>query len=434
MTHAPNRRVLTVDDTPSIHDDYRKILGAIGEAGTQQKSLAAARAAFFGKDSAPKPAEAGATSFEITSALQGQEALEAVKLAVAEGRPYAVAFVDIRMPPGWDGVKTIQELWKADPALQCVICTAFSDYSWEQTVETLGRSDRLLILKKPFDPVEIRQLATALTEKWNSTAREFEARGEIMAKEAEARSYAASLETANQALRTSKASADRSAEIKRAFLERLTEDVGASLRDILDGLVQSGRTTGLEATLDRSQQLMETVARALDLTRLEQGTLGVELGPCDLFTLVEEATQVHRARAEAKGLSFEVSIAPEVPRQIECDGQRLAQVIDQLISNAVRFTEAGGVRISVHAEPSMTWSVARIRVDIEDTGDGIHPRETGSLFEPFAPKVAQKASSGSGLGLAVAKQVARLFGGDLSFDARPGGGTTFHLTFETKRL
>ncbi|MCA8980111.1 MAG: hybrid sensor histidine kinase/response regulator [Planctomycetes bacterium] len=399
MTHAPNRRVLTVDDTPSIHDDYRKILGAIGEAGTQQKSLAAARAAFFGKDSAPKPAEAGATSFEITSALQGQEALEAVKLAVAEGRPYAVAFVDIRMPPGWDGVKTIQELWKADPALQCVICTAFSDYSWEQTVETLGRSDRLLILKKPFDPVEIRQLATALTEKWNSTAREFEARGEIMAKEAEARSYAASLETANQALRTSKASADRSAEIKRAFLERLTEDVGASLRDILDGLVQSGRTTGLEATLDRSQQLMETVARA-----------------------------------EEQGLSFEVSIAPEVPRQIECDGQRLAQVIDQLISNAVRFTEAGGVRISVHAEPSMTWSVARIRVDIEDTGDGIHPRETGSLFEPFAPKVAQKASSGSGLGLAVAKQVARLFGGDLSFDARPGGGTTFHLTFETKRL
>jgi diguanylate cyclase (GGDEF)-like protein len=77
-----------------------------------------------------------------------------------------MAFIDMRMPPGWDGVKTIQQLWGKDANLQVVICTAYSDHSWEQITEQLGTTDRLLMLKKPFDAVEVAQLATALTEKW----------------------------------------------------------------------------------------------------------------------------------------------------------------------------------------------------------------------------------------------------------------------------
>ena len=85
--------------------------------------------------------------------------------------PYALAFVDMRMPPGWDGVETIQEIWKVDPRLQIVICTAHSDYSWDEVLGKLGVEDRLLILKKPFDNIEVAQLASALTTKWEMTRR-----------------------------------------------------------------------------------------------------------------------------------------------------------------------------------------------------------------------------------------------------------------------
>src|SRR5262249_3224420 len=94
------------------------------------------------------------------------QALEMVCRAIRDDQPYAMAFVDVRMPPGWDGIETVQHLWREYPELEVVICTAYSDYSWEEMVKEFGQSDRFLILKKPFDSVEVRQLAFALTGKW----------------------------------------------------------------------------------------------------------------------------------------------------------------------------------------------------------------------------------------------------------------------------
>ena len=86
--------------------------------------------------------------------------------AAEEGNPYALAFVDVRMPPGWDGVETIGQLWKCCPELQIVVCSAYSDYSWEEMIHQLGHSPNLVVLRKPFDNTEVLQLAHALTEKW----------------------------------------------------------------------------------------------------------------------------------------------------------------------------------------------------------------------------------------------------------------------------
>ncbi|MFJ7282845.1 putative bifunctional diguanylate cyclase/phosphodiesterase [Pseudomonas sp. NPDC099000] len=155
-----NRRILIIDDTPSIHQDFRKILGPDTEG---EQSLAGTEEALFGTQ---QPAR---LSFQLDSAYQGQEALEMVKRAQAEGRPYAMAFTDMRMPPGWDGLETIERLWKVDPHLQIALCTAFSDYSWEDMAERLEFGDQLLVLKKPFDSLEIRQMASALTWKWQMT-------------------------------------------------------------------------------------------------------------------------------------------------------------------------------------------------------------------------------------------------------------------------
>ncbi|MCS3837590.1 diguanylate cyclase (GGDEF)-like protein [Pseudomonas sp. JAI111] len=155
-----NRRILIIDDTPSIHQDFRKILGPDTE---DEQSLAGTEETLFGT---PKPDR---LTFQLDSAYQGQEALELVKRAQAEGRPYAMAFTDMRMPPGWDGLETVEQLWKVDPHLQIALCTAFSDYSWEEMAERLEYGDQLLVLKKPFDSVEIRQMASALTWKWQMT-------------------------------------------------------------------------------------------------------------------------------------------------------------------------------------------------------------------------------------------------------------------------
>lgn len=153
-----NRRILLIDDMPGIHSDFRKILEP-----AQTSALDAVEAALFGDTS---PQSDAPQAFALESAYQGEEGFQKAMAASQAGQPFSLAFVDMRMPPGWDGVQTIQELWKFDPRLQVVICTAYSDTSWESVLGTLKLSDRLLILKKPFDAIEVQQLARMLTDKW----------------------------------------------------------------------------------------------------------------------------------------------------------------------------------------------------------------------------------------------------------------------------
>ena len=150
------RRILIIDDNRTIHSDYRKIL----TPPESSRALAAAEASFFGESTRPK-----GIHYEVDSAFQGMEGLELVSRSIENNRPYDLSFVDMRMPPGWDGVETIEHLWQVDPDLQIVICTAFSDYSWSETAQRLSESDKFLILKKPFDNSEVAQLAASLTTK-----------------------------------------------------------------------------------------------------------------------------------------------------------------------------------------------------------------------------------------------------------------------------
>src|SRR5690606_11109810 len=152
-------RILIVDDMPSIHDDFRKILAP----PPARASLQALRAQLVGNTS---ETSASGENFELAHAQQGQEALAMVEESLAADRPFAVAFVDVRMPPGWDGIETIRHLWARDPNLQVALCTAFTDHSWASIVQQLGQTDRLLILKKPFDNIEVLQLTHALAAKW----------------------------------------------------------------------------------------------------------------------------------------------------------------------------------------------------------------------------------------------------------------------------
>ncbi len=188
-----NRRILIIDDNASIHADFRKVLGAQAEHSAQA-ALDVLEANLFGGDAAV-PAR---PSFEIDSAHQGKEGVEMVYQAQSQGRPYAMAFVDMRMPPGWDGLKTIERLWATDPEVQIVICSAHTDYDWTEVVQRLGHSDKLLVLRKPAEPIEVMQCATALCRKWENNRL---LRGHVLRLEDLVTTRTRGLEAANQQLR-----------------------------------------------------------------------------------------------------------------------------------------------------------------------------------------------------------------------------------------
>jgi diguanylate cyclase (GGDEF)-like protein len=162
-SNPPSRRILIIDDNAAIHHDFRKVLGVQADQSSQAV-LDLLEADLFGTP----VATAVRPNFEIDSAHQGQEGVKMAGQAVAEGRPYTMAFVDMRMPPGWDGLETIEHLWKTDPDVQVVICSAHTDYDWTEVVARLGHSDKLLVLRKPAEPIEVLQCATALSRKWEN--------------------------------------------------------------------------------------------------------------------------------------------------------------------------------------------------------------------------------------------------------------------------
>jgi len=213
MCADKNRRVLVIDDNRSIHDDFRKILSPVTDT---EEALDVTETELFGQ-----PTETVLqTRFEVDSAYQGEEGLLLIKRALDEGRPYAMAFIDVRMPPGWDGVETTRKIWEFDPNLQVVLCTAYSDYSWDDVFENLAHRDGLLILKKPFDSVEAFQLASALTEKWwlhQETRRKMEELEDRVAERT------GELQHSNHALQTEVAEHQRAAGMLRESNEKFLQ-------------------------------------------------------------------------------------------------------------------------------------------------------------------------------------------------------------------
>jgi CheY-like chemotaxis protein len=160
MTPQKNRRILVIDDNPAIHQDFRKVLGTVASTS----HLEADEKALFGDTN--RPASAAAAGYEIDGALQGSEGLEMVHRANRNKRPYAVVFADMRMPPGWDGVETIERILQVMPRVELCICSAYSDYSWHEVIRRVGRPS-LRMLRKPFDTYELLTVTSELTEKWH---------------------------------------------------------------------------------------------------------------------------------------------------------------------------------------------------------------------------------------------------------------------------
>ena len=241
-----NKRILIIDDNIDIHNDFRAILcPEKNDTSTLEKT----KTALFGHDSIPEK-----ENFELDSAFQGQEGLEKVIQAQSDEKPYAMAFVDVRMPPGWDGIETIEKIWQVQPELQVILCTAYSDYSWHEMTKQLKQTDRLLILKKPFDNMEVYQLACALTEKW-MLAQQAKLKQKDLERLVEQRTKQLAI-TLKEAEKTNEA-LHRSEQKYRSIFENSA--VAVTMLDEKERLVSWNKFTELLLAMDEKELLLKPV-------------------------------------------------------------------------------------------------------------------------------------------------------------------------------
>jgi signal transduction histidine kinase len=400
-----SRRILVVDDNRSIHEDFRKILQPDSEA----QSLDEARASLFGSE----PLLKALVQFDLDYADQGQSALALVQLARLEGRPYAMAFVDMRMPPGWDGLETIEHLWAADPEIQTVICTAYTDHSWDDIIQRLGHDDRLLILQKPFSSIEVSQLAASLTRKWD------------LARQAKQRLEAA--EAANIA--------------KSQFLANMSHEIRTPMNGII-GMSELLMRTTLD---DKQRRYMETLHKSgmallqvindiLDISKIEAGKLNLEAIAFDVRRLVNDVMELFSGPAEAKGLKL-IAVLPEMLLpEYEGDPVRIRQILTNLIGNAIKFTTRGQITLHITVDEDSV-STTTLCLQVQDTGIGIEPAVQEKLFMPFmqADGSTTRKYGGTGLGLAIVKQLAQLMGGTVGIDSVLGQGSIVWCTIQLKK-
>jgi signal transduction histidine kinase len=407
MNDLRNRRILVVDDSPAIHEDFHKILMAQGPSAA---SIDQQAATLFG---GAQPRSDG-LAFSLESAFQGEEALAKVKAAVHSGQPHAVAFVDMRMPPGWDGLETIGRLWNVYPDLETVICTAYSDHSWREIQHRLGICDRLLILKKPFDTIEVQQLALALTEKWNLRR-------------------LARLHTDGLADLVRQRTADmaRTHQSKSELLARVSQELLIPMKHILDiagalaGTASSPAQRELIGELqgagDRLHGLLDDL---LKFNTIESGKLQLDSVRCDLRAFCRVAVETHAARARAKGLQFDLCLDANLPVQAHGDPDHIRQVLALLLDNAITLTDRGAISVSIRR--GMT--PPNVEFAITDTGRGICADATLKYPSSLIDSALPPNTEGTGMGLTLAKQLIDVMDGWLEFDSKPGLGSTFRFT------
>ncbi len=422
-----HRRILVADDLPSIHDDYRKILKPIAPVRPHFTDFAE----FVPPISAP--AEQGG-AFELECFLQGEPAVAAVAAARAESRPFALAFVDVRMPPGIDGVETARRLRDVDPDIQIVLCTAYSDYSLGDIARRFPDSDGLLILKKPFDPVEVQQLARSLCRKWriaadnNTLLAELEAR--VARRTEELGQAKADLEVALRA-------AQAASRAKSEFLANMSHEIRTPLNAVL-GMAELLQSTPLnpaqreftDTIRTSGDALLSVINEILDFSKIEQGRIELENSPFDIRKCISEALDIAAPPTAPRGLTLRHHVESDVPALIIGDAFRVRQILVNLVANAFKFTERGEVVIAASRLPEKKPKTPEIlRLTIRDTGIGIPPERQDRLFQAFSQIDASttRKYGGTGLGLAITHRLVSILGGEIRVESALGQGSEFRV-------
>jgi diguanylate cyclase (GGDEF)-like protein len=394
-------RVLVIDDNAGIHQDYQKIL-----AGRDAGQMSAAEAALFGE----RQPTLSRPTFDVDSAMQGRDGVELARAALAEGRPYSVAFVDMRMPPGWDGLETVEHLWKIDPDVQVVICSAYADYDWLELLARLGHSDKLIVVKKPFEPIEILQCASALSQKWQN-ARALKRHVESL--ELVVTDRTSGLEAANRQLRHL-ASHDALTGLPNRLLldDRIAQAIAHSQRHSHEFAVlvidldrfklindSLGHRAGDELLREVAQRLKSAV-RAVDTTARLGGDEFVVLldGPLTQAEAVEIGTRAIKVMEPSlRLLGIDVHISASIgiafyPR----DGATVDTLLARADAAMYSAKERGRNNVQCYAEGMSTMTQDRVKFESE-LHEALRNREFELHYQPKVDTLTGRVNSAEAL-------------------------------------
>lgn len=247
------------------------------------------------------------------------------------------------------------------------------------------------------------------------------------------------VEERTEALLLAKEQAEAANIAKSRFIATMSHE----LRTPLNAILGFSELMSLDENISRSQKdtlaiinrsgahLLSMINAVLDISKIEAGRLELQTESCDLIKLLEDIGAMIKIRAENKQLYFELNILPNIEHYIEVDSGKLRQVLINLLGNAVKFTERGGVMLCAGSQV-LHDNNALLNIDVIDTGIGISEDLQTNLFKPFVQLTQDNDGNGTGLGLAISKSLIQLMGGTISLFSQEGKGSTFKITLPIK--
>lgn len=389
--------ILIVDDTVDIHADFAKIIGRQNSV-PQSDAIDALEADLFGEPGASEQKEPPKIdlNFNLKFATQGQDAYLLVADAIKKGEHFSVCYMDMRMPPGWDGLETIQKIWQIDPNIEMVICTAYSEHSWLHIVDTLGITDKLLFLKKPFEPIEIQQTCLALASKWIVLRKldklMLEQQKDLHRLTAVLETERAKLVQNSRFLTMGLMTAGIAHEINNP-LSILNGHLGSMERSIKTG---SSSMEKMEATISKAKNCIFRISAIIDgLRNFGKETEQIQESREDLRLIVNDTVKLCQMKIEQSGIALTVKC--DVSAFILCRPVQISEVIVNLISNSYDAIDKSEGPRWVAVELTRQDSYAAIFVT--DSGKGIPSEIAKEIMNPFFSTKKDGDNSGIGLNL-----------------------------------
>jgi two-component system, cell cycle sensor histidine kinase PleC len=418
-------RILVADDERALLDAYRTVLEDLNPPGAASDKIGALEQKLFGAAKEEAPLQ----TFVPVFCRGGEAAVDAIKNSKPGDAPFSVAFLDVRMPPGIDGIEAAARIRAIDPDINIVIVTAYADSHPREIAVRVPPVDKLFYISKPFQKLELQQLALALTAKWKAER--------LRKANQELESRCTELEAAQAQILEAQRNAEAASRSKSEFLANMSHELRTPLNAVIGftdimrkgvfGPIGNARYQEYLGDINNSgAHLLRMINDLLDFSSIEAGKLKLSFEWTELNELVAGVTSMVRLQGEENQVDIKLDI--EVPKLwLWVDEHRLRQILLNLLSNAIKFTPTAG-RVSISSSISCDHMLS---ICVSDTGIGMSQDEIATALEPFGQvKRGQgRKHQGTGLGLPIAKTLTELLSGKLTVKSDVGRGTTVTLLF-----